>query len=92
MGPAYGRASAVGLPAGRAIDHGAEDIDTARAYRQSKARLGRILSRGLLSQARILTKFDPMADIPSAYPRCQERPDDKASDTRLASAHDMRRV
>lgn len=76
LGLAYGRANAVGLPpehaahtiVRRAIDHGVEDIDTARAYGQSEARLGRILSRGLASQARILTKLDPLADVTSDWP------------------------
>lgn len=74
LGVAYGRANTAGLPSDAearaivhdAIRHGVTEIDTARAYGQSEARLGRILARGWASQVRVLTKLDPLAGLTAA--------------------------
>lgn len=74
LGLAYGRANTAGLPSDaearaivhEAIRHGVAEIDTARAYGQSEARLGRILARGWASQVRVLTKLDPLTGLTDA--------------------------
>lgn len=67
LGLAYGAANTNGLPneaAARdilqdAIAHGVEQIDTARAYGLSEARIGDALSGGWQGRARVLTKLTP---------------------------------
>jgi len=76
LGLAYGRANTSGMPSEAqaetivhtAIRHGVSEIDTARAYGQSEARLGRIMSRGWSSRAALLTKLDPLSALSDDLP------------------------
>lgn len=76
LGLAYGRANTNGLPPAQeakaiirdAIRHGVTEIDTARAYGQSEQRLGQALARGWASQARVLTKLNPLSALDESWP------------------------
>ena len=76
LGLAYGRANTSGMPSEtdaraivhEAIRHGVTEIDTARAYGQSEARLGRIMARGWSSRATLLTKLDPLSALSDDLP------------------------
>lgn len=73
LGMAYGVANLAGQPSEDAaaalikgaIANGATWIDTARAYGESEAVIGRTLATGWRGRARIITKLDPLSDIPS---------------------------
>lgn len=54
-----------------AINYGVTFIDTARAYGEAEARLGRILSPNLKDRVTVITKLDPLQGLePEASPRC----------------------
>lgn len=67
LGLAYGAANTTGLPTDadakailrRAVAHGVTQIDTARAYGQSEARIGAALSGGWQGRAQVITKLAP---------------------------------
>lgn len=70
LGLDYGVANKSGMPSAteakqiihRAIEHGVTQIDTARAYGRSEARIGAALSDGWQGRAQVLTKLAPNID------------------------------
>jgi len=72
--PHYGIANQVGQPSAsavraiveRAIEHGVTTFDCARAYGNAEERLGEVLTGGLASQCEVITKLDPLADLPNS--------------------------
>lgn len=71
LGLEYGVANQTGMPDSesattivrQAIKYGVNWIDTARGYGISEQRVGKALSGGWLSRARIVTKLDPLTEI-----------------------------
>ena len=72
LGLKYGIANKSGMPESKetmtlihsAIEHGVNWVDTARAYGLSEQRVGEALSGGWLSRTRVVTKLDPLSDLP----------------------------
>ncbi len=48
-----------------AIESGVTTLDTARAYGESEARLGRLLSQGYRERINIVTKLDVLSELPN---------------------------
>jgi spore coat polysaccharide biosynthesis protein SpsF (cytidylyltransferase family)/aryl-alcohol dehydrogenase-like predicted oxidoreductase len=65
--PMLSEAAAVALVR-RAVDYGVTQFDTARAYAASEERLGMALSGDWSDRATVLTKLDPLTDIPPDAP------------------------
>ena len=71
-GMPYGIANQTGVPSdaqikallAKASDAGVTAIDTARAYGDAEARLGRLMSLGDRDRLSIVTKLDPLAELP----------------------------
>ena len=76
LGMTYGIANRTGQPdlsesarlVSMALSSGVNVIDTARAYGQAEERLGKILTDAQRSRMRIVTKLDPMAEMPEKAP------------------------
>jgi len=64
-----------------AIRHGITQIDTARAYTGSEARLGAAFAEGWGSRVQVITKLSPLTDIPTDAP---ETATEKAVDASIA--------
>ena len=72
LGLKYGVANKSGMPEPKesttlirsAIEHGVNWIDTARAYELSEQRVGEALSAGWISRSRVVTKLDPLLNLP----------------------------
>lgn len=72
LGLAYGATNTVGLPAVEdvraivrtAVDYGVTCLDTARAYGLAESRLGELFAEGLAARASVVTKLDPLSDVP----------------------------
>ena len=72
LGLTYGIANKTGMPSiedftkliDHAIDHGVTWIDTARAYGSAETRIGSALFGGNRDRVRVITKLDPLADLP----------------------------
>ncbi|OGK02360.1 MAG: hypothetical protein A2519_15935 [Candidatus Raymondbacteria bacterium RIFOXYD12_FULL_49_13] len=84
LGLAYGATNKSGMPSEKqaitiiheAIKHGVVTLDTARAYGESEARLGKALANGLAAQVRVITKLSPDCKSPtdvesSIYKSCK---------------------
>jgi spore coat polysaccharide biosynthesis protein SpsF len=73
LGLKYGIANMSGMPDPKesmalihsAIEHGVNWVDTARAYELSEQRVGEALSAGWLSRTRVVTKLDPLLNLPN---------------------------
>jgi len=72
LGLKYGVANKSGMPEQiesttlirSAIEHGVNWVDSARAYELSEQRVGEALSAGWLSRTRVVTKLDPLLNLP----------------------------
>ena len=74
LGLEYGVANTIGIPSPTdskrflelAVDAGVTSFDTARAYGDSEKKIGELISQSLREQVRVITKLDPMSDLPLA--------------------------
>lgn len=81
LGLRYGIANSTGQPSLReceallktAIESGIEYIDTARAYGESEATIGRALRDGWMRRVRVVTKLSPLQDCHEGMPVQQVR-------------------
>jgi len=76
LGMTYGAANATGMPTERhameivhtAIERGIRWIDTARDYRYAERRIGQAVDGASARDVQIITKLDPLRDVPSDAP------------------------
>lgn len=94
LGMSYGRANVSGQPAleearaivHTAIAHGVTALDTARAYGESEAVLGAVLTGAWHSRVRVITKLDPLAGLAMDAPAAEVHEAVDAS-VRLSKQH-----
>jgi spore coat polysaccharide biosynthesis protein SpsF (cytidylyltransferase family)/aryl-alcohol dehydrogenase-like predicted oxidoreductase len=76
LGMTYGIANRDGMPSEEkakqllelAIESGVTAFDTASAYGESEARIGRLLTPGYKERCKIITKLDSLVDVPNNAP------------------------